>query len=113
MRSILLATICALGLAACEIPVSSGSGDGRNRVMNIVNDTNRTMVRFYASNSSRSSWGPDQLGSSVLGPHRFTTINFDDGTGACVFDFRAEMSNGQNLNHYNINVCVQSEFRVR
>ena len=115
MRLIALLTASAFALAACEevVYVSSGGGsDGRNRVMDIVNETGSTMMRFYASNASQNSWGPDQLGSSVVSSGRYITLNFDDGTGACIFDFKAEFSNGTEARRDNINVCVESAWTV-
>ncbi|NOR61080.1 MAG: hypothetical protein GQ535_01125, partial [Rhodobacteraceae bacterium] len=63
------------------------------------------------SNTNMSSWGPEQLGpSTVLGSGRTTRIDFDDGTGACVFDFKARFSNGQELKKFGVNVCVISNY---
>lgn len=109
MRKFALAALAAFTLTACteETVYVANTSSGANRVMDIVNSTNMTMTHFYASNTSRSTWGPDQLGSSVLGPGRYMTINFDDGTGACMFDFRARFSSGQELTA-TVNVCTQS-----
>jgi len=111
MRKLALAALAAVTLSACtEDTVSyTTTSVSANRVMDIVNNSNLTMTHFYASNTSRSTWGPDQLGSSVLGPGRYMTINFDDGTGACVFDFRARFSTGQELTA-RVNVCVESRW---
>lgn len=111
MRKFALAALAALTVAACgeTVYVSSTGNDGRNRVMDIVNNSGRTMTHFYASNVNMSTWGPDQLGSSVLSPGRYMTIDFDDGTGACMFDFKARFSTGQELTA-RVNVCVESRW---
>ena len=114
MKKLAFAFIGLLALSACETSgtgMSVSSGDNINRVVNINNNTGMTMTHFYASNSQMSSWGPEQLGpSTVLPSGRAVSINFDDGTGACVYDFRARFSNGQELKKFGVNVCVISNY---
>ena len=86
------------------------SRDGYNRRVRIHNQTGWTMLRFYASDSRKSSWEEDILGSSVLGNGRSVTINVDDGSGACVYDFKAEFTNGQVLTRMNVNVCQIADY---
>jgi hypothetical protein len=38
-------------------------------------------------------------------------INFDDGTGYCKFDFKAEFSDGDEVVKNGIDVCEISSFR--
>ena len=114
MKKLAFAFVGLLALSACDTGatyVGGSSSDSRNRVVNINNVTGMTMTHFYASNTKMSSWGPEQLGpSTVLGSGRTTRINFDDGTGACVFDFKARFSNGQELKKFGVNVCVISNY---
>jgi len=98
-------------LAGVSIPASSALADNQDRRVRIINDTNHTMVRFYASNSSRTSWEEDILGQSVLPSGRSVVINIDDGTGACMFDFKAVFDDGDELIRNRVNVCQISEYR--
>ena len=77
---------------AMSTPDIAAAEDRRVRV---VNGTNVTVTSFYASNASRGSWEEDILGSSVLPAGRSVMINIDDGSGACMFDFRAVLANGR------------------
>ncbi len=115
MKKLAFAFLGLLALSACDTGgttyVASGGNDGINRVVNINNLTGMTMTHFYASSSASSSWGPEQLGpTTVLPSGRSVSINFDDGTGACTFDFKARFSNGQELLKYGVNVCVISNY---
>lgn len=94
--------------AAAPAPVQSR--DGRNRRVRIHNNTGWTMLRFYASNTSRSDWEEDILGDDVLANNASIVMNIDDGTGACLFDFKAEFTNGQNLIRNNVNVCEIADY---
>jgi hypothetical protein len=70
-------------------------------------------TRFYASNTKRRSWEEDILGNSVLPASRSVMINIDDGSGACMFDFRAVLSNGRVVEAYGMNVCRITSWTVR
>jgi hypothetical protein len=65
---------------AMSTPDIAAAADRRVRV---VNGTNVTVTRFYASNTSRGDWEEDILGSSVLPAGHSVMINIDDGSGAC------------------------------
>jgi len=93
-----------------KVVVTQVSRDGYNRRVRIHNQTGWTMLRFYASDSRKSDWEEDILGDSVLNNGRSVTINIDDGSGACVYDFRAEFTNGQVLTRMNINVCQIADY---
>lgn len=86
------------------------SRDRYNRRVRIHNQTGWTMLRFYASDSRTSDWEEDILGADTLPAGRSWTINIDDGSGACVYDFKAEFTNGQTLTRMNINVCQIADY---
>ncbi|WP_235561682.1 MULTISPECIES: hypothetical protein [unclassified Brevundimonas] len=94
--------------ATASAPIQSR--DGRNRRVRIHNNTGWTMLRFFASNTSRSDWEEDILGDDVLANNASIVMNIDDGTGACLFDFKAEFTNGQNLIRNNVNVCEIADY---
>jgi len=114
MSKVAFVFIGLLALSACETTgtnMATSSGDSRNRVVNITNSTGMTMTHFFASNSQMSSWGPEQLGATTVLPSgRGISIDFDDGTGACNYDFKARFSNGQELKKFGVNVCVISNY---
>ncbi len=114
MRLLALITASALALAACDeiVHVPTSGGDGHNRVVDIINDTDVTMTRFYASNTNQSSWGADRFGSSLLYSGDYITLNIIDGTGACMFDLKAEFADGDVVTRNDFNVCVESGWRV-
>ena len=94
--------------AAVSAPVQSR--DGQNRRVRIHNSTGWTMLRFYASNVRTSDWEEDILGDDVLANNASIVMNIDDGSGACLFDFKAEFTNGQSLIRNNINVCEIADY---
>lgn len=103
--------LAAFGAAVVLSSVASAPAVAQDRRVRIINDTRHTMVRFYASNSSRTSWEEDILGRRVLPAGQSVMINIDDGSGACLFDFKAVFDDGDVLTRSQINVCQISEYR--
>jgi len=106
-------SVAAEPLVAAERTAVSSmvqSRDGLNRRVRIHNNTGWTMLRFYASDSRVTSWQEDMLGRGTLATGRSVTMNIDDGSGACLYDFKAEFTNGQTLTRFNVNVCEIADY---
>jgi len=103
--------LAAFGAAVVLTSVASAPAVAQDRRVRIINDTRHTMVRFYASNSSRTTWEEDILGQRVLPAGQSVMINIDDGSGACLFDFKAVFDDGDVLTRSQVNVCQISEYR--
>ena len=103
--TILLVVLTLAGLAS---GTASAQEDRRVR---IINETNHTIVRFFGSNAGTTDWEEDILGDDVLAPGQSVVINFDDGTGYCKFDFKAEFDDGDEVVKHGIDVCEISSFR--
>jgi hypothetical protein len=108
MRHALIAT--ALLAGAAMLPAIAEAADRR---VEVINASNRDMREFYASNTKRGSWEEDILGEDVLPAGESITIDIDDGSGACRFDFLAVMDGGRKVERRNVNVCEISRFTVR
>ena len=100
--------VVAADKAAASAPVQSR--DGLNRRVRIHNNTGWTMLRFYASDSRVTSWEEDMLGRGTLAAGSSIMMNIDDGSGACLYDFKAEFTNGQVLTRFNVNVCQIADY---
>lgn len=98
----LLLAVLALGLA---VPAMAS-----DRAVTIINGTGYTIVEFYGSNEASESWEEDILGDDVLGPGASMSVDFDDGTDHCMFDFLAVFSDGEELARDGIDVCRTESF---
>ncbi|HEY5072226.1 MAG TPA: hypothetical protein VII63_09355 [Caulobacteraceae bacterium] len=101
----------AAGLVLFGGSALAQSNDGQNRHVKIINETSHTMVHFYASNVNTESWEEDILGRDVLRVGGDVVINIDDGTGHCLFDFKAVFDDGDALVRRNVNVCRVTTYR--
>ena len=106
-RAVLAAAISAVAFGTMGFQ----SNDGQDRRVVIINATGVTMTHFYASNSGEADWQEDILGQDVLPAGARVRINIDDGSGACLYDFKARFADGDELIRYRINVCQISEYR--
>ena len=104
---VLLATACAP-----QQQQQQSSGGSADRRVRLVNNSSKTIVSFYASNVRREGWEEDSLGRNTVGPRQSVSINIDDGTGACNFDFKTVMRGGQELIKRNVNVCQVSTYTI-
>jgi ABC-type glycerol-3-phosphate transport system substrate-binding protein len=108
-------TFYRFSLAAClglAVIAGSATAESENRKVKIINETNHTVVHFYGSNAGSTSWEEDILGEDVLKPGKSVTINFDDGSGYCKFDFLAKFDDGDKVEKHGIDVCKITTFRL-
>ena len=95
-----------IALAAILLAGCSMTGSDWNREVEIVNKTDVSIVAFYGSNVGTDSWEENILAGSTVPPRRSVMIDFDDGTGYCNFDFRAEFSDGDVVVKHDVDVCA-------
>ena len=110
MKSLLAILASTVFLSGCLDTVTTAST--ANRHVLVSNRTGVTMVQFFASNSARSSWEEDILGTNVLPSGRSVDINIDDGSGACSFDFKAVFADGDVVVENGYDVCRQATWTV-
>ena len=99
---IVAAGVALVGLAA---PASA-----QDRHVDVINETQHTIVQFFASNVDRGTWEEDILGEEVLPVGQSVNINIDDGSGACLYDFKAVFDDGEELVRNGIDVCSISTY---
>lgn len=104
----------AIAMAAASWAGSAQAtcNDGQDRNVQVVNATSVTLRELYGSNVDRDDWEEDVLGSDVLRPGATVRVNWDDGTCACLFDFRAVYADGTETIRRRFNVCTESTWRI-
>lgn len=109
-KNLVLAGIATATLAACQPTTTTTTTTivSANKNVRIVNNTGRTIWRFYGSPVNVNSWEEDILGSSVLGAGQAVNIDFSDGRNICNYDMRAEFQDGSAIVKNNINTCAVS-----
>ena len=112
MTRLLIAALAALGVAfAMANSAHAQSKDGHDRRVMIINDRSSDMLRLYGSRTTTGEW-EENIMIMPLKSGAKRVINFDDGTGACLFDFRAVFRDNQTVHQWSINVCREEYWRV-
>jgi len=99
-------------LVGCTPVPSPSLPDGKNRVVDIVNTT-ETPLRFSAINAERRGGNRQPATTGEVAANYYLTLNFDDGRGACLFDFYAEFANGQSVEAKRFNTCTEVSWVVQ
>ncbi|WP_319516112.1 hypothetical protein [uncultured Cohaesibacter sp.] len=100
----LAATIAGLTLAATSYAFAA------DRNVTIKNQTGYAIVEFYGSNSGTNEWEENILAGQRLNHGEAVEINFDDGTGNCMFDFLAVFEDDDRVTQENVDVCKIGTF---
>jgi len=108
-KSVSLSTALLAGLFF--VVANFSTADAADRRVRIINETSYDMIRFYGSNVGTDNWEEDILGKDILRSGGSVVINFDDGTGYCMFDFKAIFDDGDEVVARRKNVCELSSFR--
>ena len=61
----------------------------------IVNATGRTVMSINISPTGEEQWGPDLLGSEVMGDGATASATFDIDEARCLWDIRAMFDDGE------------------
>lgn len=103
----------SLGLAglADAAPAPEGqSRDGQNRRVRVHNQTGVVLQTLRAADVRTGAFGADLLAGTPVASGASTPVTIDDGSGACLYDLRAELAGGQTLLRENINVCRIADY---
>lgn len=99
-QQMLSAVALVLGLGMMSAPTLA-----YDRGVTLDNQSSKTVEEFYGSNTGTQDWEEDVLGEDVLEPGEEVSIDFDDGTGYCMFDFKIVYSDGGEDFEERFNVC--------
>jgi hypothetical protein len=97
-------------LIGATLLAASGVAFAFDRRIRIKNETGQDIVSLSAS-SAESGWSGAVLGGLPSGKAAMASI--DDGSGACVYDFTAELADGSTRDAPGVNVCDLSVFSIQ
>ncbi|MBS1167002.1 MAG: hypothetical protein H6R00_3027 [Proteobacteria bacterium] len=102
--------IWAPALTIAIFVASAADASAYDRRVVVVNNTSTAIHEFYASNTGANDWQEDILGEDTLPSGGETTVNIDDGSGYCKYDFRAVFEDGTEATKAGVNVCEVERF---
>ncbi len=89
-----------LGLAA--VPAAA-----QDAVFTVNNATGFGITAFYGAADGDVSWEENLLGGQTLGSGASLSVDFDNGSGNCVFDLRAVFDDGDETVMQDVDVCAE------
>jgi hypothetical protein len=101
--------IVMAGTIALVSGVSAANPPDRHIIL--INHSSQEITGFYASEISHTNWEENILSRGV-GPGEERRINVDDGTPACLYDFKAVMEDGNSVVHKKVNVCTVDSWTI-
>ena len=100
MRRFFPLALCAAFALTAFTPAHLGSGH-----ITLSNESSVTIALVYASTCDEDSWGDDLLPTDILEPGSEAVITVDPGC----WDFKAITDEGQEFEHYGIDVDSDDE----
>ena len=104
--------LAAVATLASASPTFAQAGDGFDRRILIDNRSGQTVMYVRGSPTAASSFGADRIPDRTLGHGDTAVVDFDSGTGDCMYDLRVTLANGQNVDRMNVNVCRVSRWTI-
>lgn len=113
LQSRLRYVVVASALALPLIPLMAHRALAAKSDFWVRNDSRTTVTHIYVSDSGRDTWDNDLLDGDTLASGEKLRVTFGDASSSrCLYDFRAEFSDGQTVEKYQINVCENDYFSL-
>jgi hypothetical protein len=108
-RNLTLASALSLPVVGVVAPQALADKDN----FYIYNNSSRDIYFLYISQSDLPAWQDDVLGSEILyAGDGFQVVFGDPNPTVCLYDFRAELEDGEVVENYEINVCANDYYQV-
>lgn len=106
-----IAAIAAVTLQAAPAEARR-SNDGFDRRVVIVNESSRTISEVRGTPTTWDGYGRDLIPNFVIESGEQARVNFDVGTGQCLYDLQVKMRNGQTVEKRNVDVCRVTSWTI-
>ena len=93
------------GLAASMLLGSTAIAQTESIDFTLTNNTEHVLTALFISLPSTDEWEEDIFGADVLGSGDSMDISIDDGLAECVYDIRADFSDGDSVQVARVNFC--------
>jgi hypothetical protein len=102
------AFLSAVAFASLALATTASAED---LVFTLNNNTDYTLMEFYASPTDVSNWEEDILGADVLGTGQSVQITIADGRSTCDYDLRMVFDDGDIVEDA-ANLCETGSYTV-
>jgi hypothetical protein len=99
------AMLGALAILATTSLAEASQTDGRNRHIQVYNESDTTIMYIYATPTDVSGWADDLLGQYVLESNYNIRLRVRDAWDPCHYDIRAVFSDNTEAYFWDTDVC--------
>jgi hypothetical protein len=108
-RNTVVASALSLPALALAVPEAMA---GKNDFY-VYNNSSSDIYYLYVSEASSSDWQNDILGEQILYSGQNVQVYFGNpNPNVCYYDFRAELSSGQVIEDYQVDVCTNDYYQI-
>ena len=111
MTKVARIAVFAAAAAICGMTAVNSAEAYDKRIL-LVNQSHSTITQFFASNVGNGTWEYDLLGRFQLPPGYNVSVNLDDGSSYCRFDFMTVFRDGTKVVRRNVDVCSVSRYTL-
>ncbi|MDP7150066.1 MAG: hypothetical protein QGI08_11560 [Paracoccaceae bacterium] len=97
-----VASVCSTLIA---VALLSAPAFAEGRELQIVNYTDFEIVAIFGMRQGATEWGENELAGDIITAGETQTVDFDDGSGYCMFSIMAVFDDGEELVSEDINIC--------
>ena len=79
----------------------------------LINSSDASVTAFHVSHAGTSSWEENLIAGGFLPVGNELGIVIADGRTTCIYDLRAEFSDGQTLEDYGLDLCELGSYTFK
>lgn len=98
-------TFVAAFAASAALLAPTAQAQSESIDFKLTNHTEQVLTALFISLPSTSEWEEDIFGADVLGSGESIDISIDDGLPECIYDIRADFSDGDSVQVAEVNFC--------
>jgi hypothetical protein len=107
----------AAGLSLPLVALAASSVLAQMVKISVVNNSGKTMTAVYMSPPDKNTWGKNELeapiGDREKADFEWNRADYGGSEGGCVFDVRAEYSDGKSTDLDAVDLCKESALNFR
>ncbi|MEG5135835.1 MULTISPECIES: hypothetical protein [unclassified Microcoleus] len=107
----------AVGLSLPLLALTAPSVFARTVRVAVINNSGKTMTAVYMSAPSKDTWGENELAEPIADREKadfaWNQGDYEGVDAGCIFDVRAEYSDGQSTELDAVNLCKEPALNFR
>lgn len=117
VNKVLNKVMIAAGLSLPLVALAASSVLAQMVKLSVVNNSGKTMTAVYMSPPDKDTWGKNELkapiGDREKADFEWDRADYGGSEGGCVFDVRAEYSDGRSTDLDAVDLCRESAINFR